>query len=434
VIADIARGAFQEDHPLATAIMPLIEDREALYLAMLLHDVGKGGVGGQEKAGARAARQACERLGLEPDRIDLIAWLVEHHLVMSDTAQKRDIADPATVAAFVAVVQTPERMRMLLVLTIADIRAVGPGVWNGWKGQLLRELFGAAEAVFRGGRSSDAAGHGRRRQEALAYDARIALVNADTSARSWAASMEDAYFCAFTRAEQAAHIGLARRAALLGGAAAKAEIKPVRMATEVVVAARDRRGLFADLAFAIASLGGNLVGARIFTSRDGEALDVFYVQDIQGRPFGEETPRGLDRLCQALEAAARADQGAEPPGRRTQPLERASAFAISAGVVIDNEASQTATVVEAIGRDRPGLVQALARALADAGLSIQSAHVDNYGERAVDTFYVVAADGGKLAGAAQAAAVRERLMEVLEAADAPARQRRLARAQASSAR
>jgi [protein-PII] uridylyltransferase len=434
VIGDIARGAFQEDHPLATAIMPLIEDREALYLAMLLHDVGKGGVGGQEKAGARAARQACERLGLEAGRIDLIAWLVEHHLVMSDTAQKRDIADPATVAAFVALVETPERMRMLLVLTIADIRAVGPGVWNGWKGQLLRELFGAAEAVFRGGRSSDAAGLGRRRQEALAYDARIALVAADPSARAWAAAMEDAYFCAFSSAEQAAHLDLARRAALFGGAAAKARVRPVRMATEVVVAARDRRGLFADLAFTIASLGGNLVGARIFTSRDGEALDVFYVQDIQGRPFGEETPRGLERLTHALEAAARGEPAADPPGRRPQPLDRASAFAISAGVVIDNDASHVATVVEAIGRDRPGLVHALARALADMGLSILSAHVDNYGERAVDTFYVVAADGGKLAGPAQAGAVRERLMEVLEAADAPARQRRLARAQASSAR
>jgi [protein-PII] uridylyltransferase len=434
VIADIARGGFQEDHPVATAVMPLIEDREALYLAMLLHDTGKGGVGGQEKAGARAARQVCERLGLAADRIDLIAWLVEHHLVMSDTAQKRDISDPATVAAFVAAVETPERMRMLLVLTIADIRAVAPGVWNGWKGQLLRELFGAAETVFRGGRSSDAAGLARRRQEALAFDARTALTAVDPQARSWAAAMEDAYFAAFSRAEQAAHLELGRRAALFGGAAAKAQVRPMRMATEVVVAARDRRGLFADLAFAIAALGGNLVGARIFTSKAGEALDVFYIQDSQGRPFGEDNPRGLDRLIQALEAAARSDGAMELEGRRTPAPDRASAFAISASVVIDNDASQSATVIEAIGRDRPGLVHALARALANEGLSIQSAHVDNYGERAVDTFYVVTADGGKLVVAAQAAAVRRRLTEVLEIADAPARQRRLARAQASAAR
>nr|MBP8247830.1 [protein-PII] uridylyltransferase [Phenylobacterium sp.] len=157
VIAEIKAGRFAEDHPLSTAIMPLIDDPEALFLAMLLHDTGKGGAGGQEKAGARAARQACERLGQDRKRIELVAWLVEHHLVMSDYAQKRDVSDPRTVVDFARIVETPERLRLLLVLTVADIRAVGPGVWNGWKGQLLRELYAATEAVFRGGRGSDAA-------------------------------------------------------------------------------------------------------------------------------------------------------------------------------------------------------------------------------------------------------------------------------------
>ena len=107
VIADIAAGRLQEDHPLAVSVMPLIADREALFLAMLLHDTGKGGAGGQEIAGARAARAACERLGLERERIELVAWLVEHHLVMSDFAQKRDVTDPATVAAFARIVREP---------------------------------------------------------------------------------------------------------------------------------------------------------------------------------------------------------------------------------------------------------------------------------------------------------------------------------------
>jgi [protein-PII] uridylyltransferase len=433
-ISQIDAGRFQDDHPLCTAIMPLIEDREALYLAMLLHDTGKGGVGGQEKAGARSARQVCERLGLEPHRIDLVAWLVEHHLVMSDVAQKRDISDPATVAAFVALVETPERMRLLMVLTVADIRAVAPGVWNGWKGQLLRELFNAAETVFRGGRSSDAAGLARRRQEAVAFEARSALVAADPAARVWAGAMEDAYFVAFSRAEQAAHVELSRRAALVGGAAAKAQIRPMRMATEVVVAARDRRGLFADLALAIARLRGNLVGARIFTSQAGDALDVFYVQDASGGPFGEETARDLDRLTLALEAAARGELPAEPAARLAPDLGRAAAFAIPPGVVIDNDTSPVASIIETSGRDRPGLLHDLARALADANLSIQSAHVDNYGERAVDVFYVTTADGGTLTNPALFSQVRERLLEVLEAVDAPTRQRRLARAQASAAR
>ena len=434
VINDIAAGRFIEDHPLSTAVMPLIEDREALFLAMLLHDTGKGGVGGQEKAGARAARQACERLGLERHRIDLVAWLVEHHLVMSDYAQKRDVADPATVAAFASIVETPERLRLLLILTVADIRAVGPGVWNGWKGQLLRELYGAAETLFRGGRTSDAAGVARRRQEAVAFDSRTALVAADPLAKPWASAMEDAYFVTFDAAEQAAHRALSQRAGERGGAAAEAQIRVDRTAAEVVIAAKDRRGLFADLALSIARFGGNVVGARIFTSRAAEALDIFYVQNSAGQPFGDDNPRLLGRLVEAVEGAARGERDIPRESRPSADMGRASAFSIASSVAIDNDASQDATVIEASGRDRPGLLEALARTLSESNLSIQSAHVDSYGERAVDAFYVVDAKGGKLTNPDRAAAVRARLMEVLDAADARPAQGRLQRARASSAR
>ncbi len=432
MIADIAAGRFAEDHPLSTAMMPLIEDREALFLAMLLHDTGKGGVGGQEKAGARAARQACERMGLERSKIELIAWMVEHHLVMSDFAQKRDVTDPATVAAFARVVENPERLRLLLVLTVADIRAVGPGVWNGWKGQLMRELYGATETLFRGGRMSDATGVARRRLEAIAYDARIALVAADPEARSWATAMEDAYFAAFTAGEQKAHFALAREAEEHGGAAAEARIVTERNAAEVLVAARDREGLFADLAQAFASLGGNVVGARIFTSSRGEALDVFYVQDVAGAPFGRENPRALARLVEALENAA-LGRPPELPPRKPGDLGRTAAFTIAPAVTIDNDASADSTVIEASGRDRPGLLAALARILAEAELSIESAHIDNYGERAVDAFYVVTRQG-KLTDPQRAAAVRARLLEALDDADPASARPRLERARASAAR
>jgi [protein-PII] uridylyltransferase len=433
IIADIAAGRFADDHPLSTAIMPLIEDREALFLAMLLHDTGKGGVGGQEMAGARAARQACERLGVERSKTELVAWLVEHHLMMSDFAQKRDVTDPATVAAFARIVENPERLRLLLVLTVADIRAVGPGVWNGWKGQLMRELYGATATLFRGGRMSDAAGMARRRLEALAYDARSALVAADPEARAWATTMEDAYFAAFTSAEQKGHALLAREAASGDrGACAEARIRADRDAAEVLVAAQDREGLFADLAQAIATLGGNVVGARIFTSSRGEALDAFYVQDVAGHPFGRDAPRTLPRLVEALEAAA---LGRLPvaEGRRGADLGRTAAFSIAPAVTIDNDASAGATVIEVSGRDRPGLLAALARILAEAELSIQSAHIDNYGERAVDAFYVVTREG-KLDEPHRRAAVRGRLMEALEDAETAAARPRLERARASAAR
>ncbi len=436
VIADIAAGRFPDDHPLATAVMPLIVDREALFLAMLLHDTGKGGAGGQEVAGARAARQACERLGLERAKIELVAWLVEHHLVMSDTAQKRDISDPRTVTDFARIIETPERLRLLLVLTVADIRAVGPGVWNGWKGQLMRELYGATEAVFRGGRGSDAAAALRRYHENHAYDARVGVAKADKASATWADAMEDAYFSAFSEAEVLAHAALSRRAVAQAGAAAEGRVRPDRNAAEVVVAATDRPRLFVDLAEAITGAGANIVGARVFTSRAGQALDVFNVQDVTGQPYGADNARSLTRLVEALEAAARGEPVPREP-RRSADQARAAAFSIEPAVMLDNDASETSTVVEASGRDRPGLLAALARTLADADLSILSAHIDGYGERAVDAFYVVGADGGKVADARKGNTLRAALMGVLvdaEQAETAGRKGNLQRARASVAR
>ncbi|MDG2521484.1 [protein-PII] uridylyltransferase [Caulobacter segnis] len=433
VIGDLAVGELADDHPLSASIMPLIDDRESLFLAMLLHDTGKGGVGGQEKAGARAARSACERLGVERSKVELVAWLVEHHLVMSDYAQKRDVADPQTVAAFARIVENPERLRLLLVLTVADIRAVGPGVWNGWKGQLLRELYGATEATFRGGRGSDPAGAARRHHAGAAQAARAALVEADPVANGWAAAMEDAYFSAFAHEEHLAHAALSRRAALHGGAAAEARIRSDRNAAEIVVAAQDRRGLFADLALALASLGANVVGARVFTSRQGLALDVFHVQDAAGAPYGCDNTRALPRLVEALEGAARGEPNQLEP-RRSLDLGRTAAFAIAPSVAIDNDASEDATVVEASGRDRAGLLEALARTLSAAELSIQSAHIDGYGERAVDAFYVQTAEGGKLTDGRKRNALKSALTSVLEEGEAAAKAGRLQRARASVAR
>jgi [protein-PII] uridylyltransferase len=210
-------------------------------------------------------------------------------------------------------------------------------------------------------------------------------------------------------------------------------LKIERNAAEVTIAAGDREGLFADLAGALAALGANVVGAKVYTTRTGQALDMFYVQDAGGAPFGAETPRLVERLTSVMEAAGR---GEAPPieARRPSDLGRAAAFSIAPAVAVDNDASEDATVVEASGRDRPGLLAALARTLADAGLSIQSAHIDNYGERAVDAFYVL--DQGRKLEGRKATALKGQLLKALETGEgAPERGRpRLERARASVAR
>jgi [protein-PII] uridylyltransferase len=433
IIADIASGKLAEDHPLSAVIFPLIEDREALFLAMLLHDTGKGGVGGQERAGARAARSACERLGLERERIELVAWLVENHLAMSDYAQKRDVSDPRTVADFARIVENPERLRLLLVLTVADIRAVGPGVWNGWKGQLLRELFGATEAVFRGGRGADQAATFARHLAANASEARAALIEADPESANWARAMENAYFTGFSAEEHRRHAALARRAPAAGGAAADVRIDAERNAAEITVTAADRPGLFADLAATIAGFGANVVGARAYTSRTGQALDVFFIHDAAGEAYGGDNPRALERLTAALEAAGRATPVAMET-RRSVDLGRAAAFTIASTVAVDNDASEDASVIEVSGRDRPGLLGALAGVLAQAGLSILSAHVEGYGERAVDAFYVCDAVGQKLKAARRIAGLKAALTAVLDEEPGGGARPRLERAPASIAR
>ncbi len=370
IINDIHRGKLKTEHPLAGEIIHMISDREALNLAMLLHDVGKGGDRGQLEDGAIAARRACERLGVDPRRIELITWLVRNHLVLSDYAQKRDLSDPATVEAFAELVGDPDRLRMLLVLTVADIRAVGPGVWNGWKGQLMRELYERTEARFKGEDAEGAAppDHPSLVARALTDGAAAGALPADKTAPS--------------------------------------------PATEVIVAARDRPGLFAALAGAMAQAGADVTGARVTTRDDGIALDVFQVQDGAGLPYGKAEPRRLKLLLEALEKAA---LKAGPPPIPTAPITtRKVAFEVAPVVMIDNGASETATVIEVAGPDRPGLLAALAAALTELGLSIRSAHVASFGERAVDSFYVTDGRGRKIGQAARLARIVSTLEEVME--------------------
>lgn len=390
IINDMQRGKLKDDHPLASEVVHLIADREALMLAMLLHDVGKGGERGQLEDGAISARRACERLGIEPRRIEIVVWLVRHHLALSDYAQKRDVSDPATVRAFAEIVGDPERLRMLLVLTVADIRAVGPGVWNSWKGQLMRSLYARVEALFRG-------------EDLQATD------------------------------PLADHSGLVARAEVNGAAV---EVRTcvagrIEETTEIALAARDRPGLFADLAAVLAAAGADVTGARVATTVDGTVLDVFQVQDGAGQPYGQSEPRRLRSLISALEAAARGRAPVPPPAMpRATP--RRAVFDVRPVVMIDTAASADATVIEVSGADRPGLLAELSRTLSDHDLSIRSAHVAGFGERAVDSFYVTDRKGRKVTSDGLLDEVHAALEAVLDRTPAAPEGRRITTVRASA--
>jgi [protein-PII] uridylyltransferase len=416
-VAAIERGELKNEHPLSSEIVKRVKSREALYCAMLMHDIAKNMKGDHSDEGADIARRLCPRLGLSPEDTAAVAWLVKNHLVMSDTAQKRDLADPKTVRDFVDAVQSPEMLRLLLILTVADIRAVGPGVWNGWKGQLLRELYYEAEALMTGGDAAPARS-ARIAEAKAALAERIADLPAAARERALTRHYDN-YWLAFDAAAHERHARLMTRTGETGELVAlAAESNDFRAVTEIVIATPDHPGLFSQLAGAVSVSGGSVVDAKVFTTTDGFALDVFSVQDADGGPFGDAAR--VERLREAIVRTLTGEMAPRAHFARRRQRRRNSAFRVRPRIHFDNDASTTATVVEVEGLDRAGLLYEVTRALFESGLSISSAIVSTYGERAMDVFYVRDGFGHKIVHPARLRSVEERLVKALEGETAAA--------------
>ncbi len=415
-IAAIERGEHMDEHPLTSDVIKRIKSREALYCAVLLHDMAKGLPGDHSDVGAVIATSLCPRLGLSESDTSAVAWLVKYHLVMSDTAQRRDVSDPKTVRDFVALVQTPELLRLLLILTVCDIRAVGPGVWNGWKGQLLRELYYAAESMMTGGDQVPA------RVARVAYAKQVLLERLKDftpQQRERALTRHyDNYWLAFEPEEHERHARLIAAADTRGELLVlDADSNSFRAVTEIVLYTPDHAGLFSQLAGAIAMSGGSIVDAKAFTTTEGFALDVFSVQDAEGKAFDDK--ERLTRLRQSIEKTLRGQVWPRHALSGKQQKSKASVFRIKPKVLFDNEASQIATVVEVECLDRPGLLYDVTQAIFESGLSISTSMVATYGEKAVDVFYVRDGFGHKITHPARLEAVQARLNKALAGPVAP---------------
>ena len=393
LLAAIERGELAQDHPLSTALFRQIGLRRVLYVAVLLHDIAKGRGGDHSLLGGQVALELCPRFGLSPAETETVAWLVRHHLLMSATAFKRDLSDPKTIEDFVARVQSPERLRLLLILTVVDIRAVGPGTWNDWKRQLLRSLFDAAEERLRlGHKQRGRAEEVLERQQALS----AALGWKASAARAHARRLPDSYWLAEPPAWQVANARqIAEAEAQIGERepSVVAAEEPERGATRISVFAPDRPGLFYRICAGLSAAGASIVDARIHTTRDGMALDNLLVQDAQKRAYGDGRLRS--RLTKAVKKALTAEAMPAPPSPTPLPRRRA-AFKVAPSVVVAEQASTRTSVVEVNARDREGLLARLALAIHGLGLQVRSAHIATYGERAVDVFYLTRDNGRKL--------------------------------------
>jgi [protein-PII] uridylyltransferase len=411
ILHKLESGLLKEDHPLASQIIETIVSRRALYLAVLVHDIAKGRGGDHSVIGEQIALKLGPRLGLSAEETETVAWLVRWHLLMSSTAFKLDIGDPKTIGDFVERVQSPERLKLLLVLTVADIRAVGPKVWNGWKAALLRELYHRALEVITGGLTEK--GQNSRIAAAQAAASRLLPDFSDSEFATFAGRGYPFYWLSFDPDTHARHARLIREAEVSGAPlTVEKRVDTQRSVTEIILYTADHPGLFSRITGALAVSGANIVDAKIITMSNGMALDTFWVQDAAGGPFDRRDK--LAKLAVVFENVLSGDLKLHREFARSPAFpSRTRAFTVAPRVLVDNKASASHTIVEVNGRDRPGLLFELTRALTGLNLQVSSAKISTYGEKVVDVFYVKNLFGHKVEHPAKLADIQRTLQLVL---------------------
>jgi [protein-PII] uridylyltransferase len=367
-----------------------VEKPELLMLGMLLHDIGKAKGHGHVAKGVPLVRDLTARLGLPAADAAAVEFLVAHHLTMSHAAQRRDIDDPKTITDFAAVVGDPPRLRMLYLLTYADMRAVGPGVLTPWQARILHELYARTLAALTGGRVA------KPSRTQLAERLRAAAKGeVDLQAvKAHLAMMADRYLESTSAQRMAEHLRM------LGGLGESPVVTalfhhPDLGSSDLVVVTRDLPGLFSLIAGTLAANGVNIISAQIHTRADGIAIDTFQVNDPAGDVIGSSArwARTLDALRAVL--AGDASVPALLAGRRAAGRE-ATGPGGPPRIALDNQLSDTATVIEVKCPDRLGLLYLITKTLAGLGLDIVSARIATEIDQAFDTFYVQDREGRKV--------------------------------------
>ena len=409
-LSELEHGDLVEELPVASTILKQGVNRKTLYVAPLLHDIGKGRDEDHAVLGAQIARKVAPRLGLTKTECATVEWLVRYHLLMSDMAQKRDIADPRTVRDFAKAVQTKERLDLLTVLTVCDIRGVGPGVWNNWKAALLRGLYRQTRRALEDGMEAlNRENRGAEAKKAL----REAL--ADWDAKDLRVETGRHYEPYWQGLHLTAHEVFARLLRDIQSDEIRIDIHPDedRDATRVCFALSDHPGIFSRLAGALSLVGANVVDARTFTSKDGYATAAFWIQDADGSPYEQNRLGRLrDMIRKTLMGEVKPREAILSKGKIKK---RERAFTVPTSIIFDNEGSEIYTIIEVDTRDRPGLLYDLTRTLAETNVYIASAVIATYGEQVVDTFYVKDMFGLKFYTPSKQKTLEKRLRAAMEA-------------------
>jgi [protein-PII] uridylyltransferase len=390
----------------AAQVFTELERPELLMLGMLLHDIGKAKGHGHVAKGIPLIRELTARIGLGPEDAAVVEFLVAHHLTMSHVAQRRDIDDPKTVVDFAAIVGDPQRLRMLYLLTYADMRAVGPGVLTPWQAVVLHELYARTLAHLTGGRAErPSRAQLAERLHGLCRD-EIGL----QAVKAHLAMMSERYLTSTSVQRMAEHVRMVPR---LEAAPVVTELfhHPDLGFSDLVVVTRDLPGLFSLIAGTLAAHGLNIISAQIATRGDGIAIDTFQVSDPVGEAITSKA--SWARMLEALRAVINGEQSVEAllAGRRASGRADRGPEA-PPKIVVDNTLSDEFTVVEVKCPDRLGLLYLITRTMSALGLDIASARIATEIDQAFDTFYVHDGQGGKL----ETPEPRDRIRQGLEQA------------------
>jgi [protein-PII] uridylyltransferase len=389
VVRNVRRFSIPElahEFPLCSRLMSNFERPEVLYLAALFHDIAKGRGGDHSELGAVDARQFCRNHDLAHEDAELVAWLVENHLVMSTTAQKRDIADPAVVQAFAQRVGDERHLSALYLLTVADIRGTSPKVWNAWKAKLLEDLFWTTRRLLAGDSLALASSLQARQSEARAK-LRLYAVPEAAEQKLWT-QLEDTYFLRHEPQEIAWHTRLLYYRVQNQEPVVKARLSPAGEGLQVMIYVPDQKELFARICSFFEHISYDIYEAKIYTTRHGYALDSFQVQDANNRRPQYRDVIGLieHELAERLRLKAPL-----PPLSRPRLSRQLRHFPISPEVNIQPDEKGTSSVLSIIAGDRPGLLSRIARVLTAYDINLHTAKINTLGARAEDVFIITGA-------------------------------------------
>ena len=414
----LKNGEFKNFAPLASKVILEISTKKCLFVAMLLHDIAKGRKGDHSENGALIASVVCPRLGLSKEETKTVEWLILYHLLMSKTAFRYELGDARVIKSFVDKVKSVERLKLLLVLTVADIKGVGPEIWNDWKGSLITELYSKSFDMLQKDNVNELIKTPKKSFENFLVE--NGLTNSD--AKQYCSYYYDNYWEIFNLSRIINHYEIFRN---MYKDSKKFKVhlfdESKLKATELLVIAPDHHGLFSLISGLVSASGYDVVNAKIITRSDGYALDTFFIQNKNRQPIIEEHSKKklLKVISQGLEGNFNVEKALNK--RWEEIPARFRAIKAPTRVIIDNNMSDEYSILEIKCKNAPGVLYRITKVITSLGLQINTANVSTYGDRVVDIFYIKDAFGLKIDNNKSMDKVKMSILKTLEETD-PANQ------------